>query len=178
VLARVKLGHAMLLTMRGVPTIYSGDEQGFAGDGDDQDAREDMFASKVAVYNDNRLVGTDATTATASFGTSHPLFRQIAELARLRVAHPALTRGRTLVRARGDTPGLFAVSRFDPVTGAEMLLAYNTSAKPLTSAIQVETRSTRFDTLAGTCAARATAPGSVTLTIPAFGYAVCAAETR
>ena len=93
-------------------------------------------------------------------------------------AHPALTRGRTLVRARGDKPGLFAVSRFDPVTGAEMLLAYNTSAKPLTSAIQVETRSTRFDTLAGACAARATAPGSVTLTIPAFGYAVCAAETR
>ncbi len=178
VLARVKLGHAMLLTLRGVPTIYSGDEQGFAGDGDDQDAREDMFASKVAVYNDNRLVGTDATTATASFGTTHPLFRQIAELARLRVAHPALTRGRTLVRARGDTPGLFAVSRFDPVTGAEMLLAYNTSAKPLTSAIQVETRSTRFDTLAGACPARATAPGSVTLTIPAFGYAVCAAETR
>ena len=178
VLARVKLGHAMLLTLRGVPTIYSGDEQGFAGDGDDQDAREDMFASKVAVYNDNRLVGTTATTATANFGEDHPLFREIATLSRLRIAHPALTRGRTLVRAAGEAPGLFAVSRFDPVTGAEILLAFNTGATPLTSAVEVDVASIRFKTLAGRCSPRAAAPGSVTLTIPAFGYAVCAAETR
>ena len=41
---RDMLGHAMLLTLRGVPTIYSGDEQGFVGKGGDQDARQDMFA--------------------------------------------------------------------------------------------------------------------------------------
>jgi len=35
-LRRDMLGHAMLLTLRGVPTIYSGDEQGFAGKGDDR----------------------------------------------------------------------------------------------------------------------------------------------
>ena len=35
-----------MLTARGVPTIYYGDEQGFVGDGGDQDAREDMFASQ------------------------------------------------------------------------------------------------------------------------------------
>ncbi len=178
VLARVELGHAMLLTLRGVPTIYSGDEQGFAGDGGDQDAREDMFASKVASYNDNALVGTSKTTATASFGETHPLFREIATLARLRIAHPALTRGRTVIRARGDAPGLFAVSRFDPTTNAETLIAFNTSAKPLTQAVQVETISTKFTTLAGACAPRAAARGSVMMTLPAFGYAVCAAETR
>jgi neopullulanase len=44
-LARVKLGHAMLMLLRGVPTIYSGDEQGFVGDGGDQDAREPLFPS-------------------------------------------------------------------------------------------------------------------------------------
>ena len=74
-LDRLLLGHAMLMTLRGVPTIYSGDEQGFAGDGNDQDAREDMFASKVAVYNDNTLVGTRATTATSNFDPAHPLYR-------------------------------------------------------------------------------------------------------
>src|SRR3546814_8208083 len=42
-----ELAHAMLLTLRGVPVLYSGDEQGFTGDGGDQDAREDMFPSKV-----------------------------------------------------------------------------------------------------------------------------------
>jgi glycosidase len=176
VLARVMLGNAMLLSLRGVPTIYSGDEQGFAGDGDDQDAREDMFASKVAVYNDNRLVGTKATTATANFDPAHPLFRQIATLSRLRRDHPALTRGRTVVRARGGGPGLFAVSRFDPQTGAEILLAFNSAATPVTQAVQVETASSRFTTLAGRCAARADAPGSVSLTLPAFGYAICAAR--
>jgi glycosidase len=46
VLHRVKLGHSMLLTLRGVPTIYYGDEQGFVSDGKDQLAREDMFASQ------------------------------------------------------------------------------------------------------------------------------------
>ncbi len=51
-LDRAALGHAMLLTLRGVPTIYSGDEQGFVSDEGDQGAREDMFPSKVAVYND------------------------------------------------------------------------------------------------------------------------------
>ncbi|WP_230482982.1 alpha-amylase family glycosyl hydrolase [Sphingomonas sp. Leaf21] len=175
---RVELGHAMLLTLRGVPTIYSGDEQGFAGDGNDQDAREDMFASKVASYNDNRLVGTTKTTATDSFVTSHPLYREIATLARLRVANPALTRGRQVIRARGDAPGLFAVSRFDPATGREYLIAFNTSTRPIVQAVQVETGSQRFATLAGTCAPTAAAPGSLMLELPAFGYAVCAAESR
>ncbi|MCT8000724.1 alpha-amylase family glycosyl hydrolase [Sphingomonas sanguinis] len=178
VLKRVELGHAMLLTLRGVPTIYSGDEQGFAGDGNDQDAREDMFASKVASYNDNPLVGTMKTTATDSFVPSHPLYREIATLARLRVANPALTRGRQVVRARGDAPGLFAVSRFDPDTGREFVIAFNTSTKPIAQAVQVETASQRFTAMAGPCAPKAAAPGSLMLELPAFGYAVCAAESR
>ncbi|WP_374295730.1 alpha-amylase family glycosyl hydrolase [Sphingomonas sp.] len=178
ILKRVQLGHAMLLTLRGVPTIYSGDEQGFAGDGNDQDAREDMFASKVAVYNDNRLVGTTATTATANFDADHPLYRQIATLAKLRLSHPALTRGRQIIRARDDKPGLFAVSRIDPDTGREILLAFNTSDKPVTQGVEVDTASTRFTALAGPCPAQAAAPGSLLITLPAFGYAVCAAEPR
>ncbi len=178
VLARVRLAHAMLLTLRGVPTIYSGDEQGFAGDGNDQDAREDMFASKVATYNDNKLIGSSATTATASFGQTHPLFEDIAKLSRLRLATPALTRGKQVLRARSDEAGLVALSRFDPATGAEVLVAFNTSDKPVTQNVQVEVASTRFKPLAGPCPARAAAPGSVSVTLPAFGYAVCAAEAK
>ena len=178
VLARVKLAHAMLLTLRGVPTIYSGDEQGFAGDGEDQDAREDMFASEVAVYNDNVLVGTKATTARANFDPSHPLYREIATLSAVRRANPALTGGRTSVRARGPAPGLFAVSRFDPVTGREILLAFNTSNAAVTQAVQVETATPGFVALAGDCPARVAAPGSASITLPPFGYAVCAVETK
>lgn len=175
VLKRVILGHAMLLTLRGVPTIYAGDEQGFAGDGGDQDAREDMFASKVAVYNDNRLVGTSRTTAVADFDEDHPIFRAIAALAGLRTANPALTRGRQVVRAYGDKPGLFAVSRFDPASGDEYLLAFNTATAPVTEQILVATGSTRFVALAGKCAPAASAPGSVLVTLPPLSYAVCKA---
>ncbi|HWT13468.1 MAG TPA: alpha-amylase family glycosyl hydrolase, partial [Allosphingosinicella sp.] len=63
VLKRVLLGHAVMMFSRGVPTIYYGDEQGFVGDGGDQDSRQDMFPSQVATYNDDRLVGSTATTA-------------------------------------------------------------------------------------------------------------------
>ena len=176
VLDRVALGHAMLLTLRGVPTIYSGDEQGFVSDEGDQGAREDMFPSKVASYNDNRLLGTDKTTAVSNFDTAHPLYRLIATLAKVRAESPALRRGRQVVRASGQKPGLFAASRFDPDTGKEVLLAFNTSTQPITQNVVVEIGSQRFTALAGQCATEASAPGSVRITLPALGYAVCAAQ--
>ena len=60
-LQRDQLAHALMYTTRGQPVVYYGDEQGFTGDGGDQDARQDMFASKVASYNDDDLIGTSAT---------------------------------------------------------------------------------------------------------------------
>ena len=170
------LAHAMLLTLRGVPTIYYGDEQGFTGDGGDQDAREDMFASKVAVYNDNVLLGTTSTTATAHFGSDNPLFAEIATLARVRTSHPALTRGLQKLRFADDKPGLFAVSRFDPTDGHEMLLLFNSAATPIEANVEVAVASRRFTALAGQCAVTAQAPGSVRVSLPAFGYAVCEAS--
>jgi glycosidase len=176
VLHRDMLAHAMLLTLRGVPTIYSGDEQGFAGKGGDQDARQDMFASKVVSYNEDQLIGTRATTAQANFDTDHPLYREIADLARIRTTYPALTRGPQLVRYSSDKPGLFAISRFEPDTGREILLVFNTSTEALRQNVRVETRSTEFEALAGSCPVRAQAPGSVEIELPALGFAVCNAR--
>ena len=53
-LHRDMLAHAMLLTLRGVPTIYYGDEQGFAGKGGDQDARQDMFQARLQATTKTR----------------------------------------------------------------------------------------------------------------------------
>ncbi len=174
-LARVMLGHAMLLTLRGVPVIYYGDEQGFISDGNDQLAREDMFPSKVALYNDNDLVGTDATTAEANFNTGHPLYRFIAMMAQIRKENPALTGGSSVVRAFSDKPGLLAISRFDPQTGQEVLLAYNTSNAPVIANVEVSDASRRFTTLAGQCPLAVRAPGSATISLSPFSFAVCAA---
>jgi glycosidase len=175
-LARVMLGNAMLLTLRGVPVVYYGDEQGFISDGNDQLARENMFPSKVAVYNDNDLIGTEATTAQSNFDRNHPLYRQIATLAEVRKATPALYAGSTIGRAFTDKPGLFAVSRIDPQTGQEVVLAFNTSNQPITQRVAIEPRSLTFKPLAGQCARSADAPGSLTITLPPLGYAVCAAQ--
>ena len=173
-LDRVILGHVLLITARGVPTIYYGDEQGFLGDGNDQDAREDMFASRVAVYNDNNLVGSDATTAKANFDANHPLYRTIRELAEARKATPALRRGETVFRAGTEGPGLLAFSRI--LNGREVLVAVNTSTQPINQNVVVQTSSQRFTALAGTCPTTASAPGSVRVTLPALGYAVCDAR--
>ncbi|MBN8815170.1 MAG: alpha-amylase [Sphingomonas sp.] len=175
-LKRVMLGHAMLLTLRGVPTIYYGDEQGFVSDGGDQLAREDMFGSKVAVYNDNKLLGTTKTTATPSFGTDNPIFKLIAELSRIRTSHRALTRGRQELRAWGNKPGLFAVSRFDPDTGKEVLIAFNTSTAPLSANVLVDQASTAFAPLHGRCAATASAPGSVRADLAPLDFIICEAK--
>ena len=172
-LARVRLGHAMLMTLRGSPVIYYGDEQGFVGDGNDQAAREDMFASRTESYNDNDLIGTDATTAGENFDENHILFRTIADLAKVRRAHPALSRGRQLVRSYHLEAGLFSVSRFDPETGEEYLLVFNTSDKPLETHSRIGYSAREFETLSGACSPVTAAPGSVVVSLPAFGWGVC-----
>ena len=172
-LERVMLGHAMMLSLRGSPVIYYGDEQGFVGDGNDQLAREDMFPSRTAVYNDNDLIGTDATTAQSNFDRTHPLYRLIAEFSAIRRAHPAFTRGRQVVRHYEQEPGIFAVSRFDPEDGSEYLAVFNTTETPRGANVTLGYDARSFETLAGDCPTTVTAPGSAAFTLPAFGWAVC-----
>ncbi len=172
-LARVMLGHAMMLSLRGSPVIYYGDEQGFVGDGNDQLAREDMFPSQTAVYNDNDLIGTDATTATSNFDENHPLFRLIAEFSEVRKAHPALTRGRQVIRHYEQEAGIFAASRFDPDDGTEYLAVFNTTGAQRSANVVLDYKARELETLAGTCPSAVTVPGSAAFTLPAFGWALC-----
>ena len=138
--------------------------------------RDTTERPETVTLGTNELIGTDATTAQSNFDTNHPLYRQIATLADVRKATPALYAGSTVGRAFADKPGLFAVSRIDPQTGQEVVLAFNTSNQPITQRVAVEPRSLTFKPLAGQCALAADAPGSLTITLPAFGYAVCAAQ--
>jgi glycosidase len=176
VLKRVTLAHAMLLTLRGVPVIYYGDEQGFAGTGVDQEARQDMFPSQVRAFNADRRIGTTgASSGAAAFDQSHPLYRTIAELSALRSAHEALRRGRQIVRNSAAKPGLFAVSRLDPASGREIVIAFNTGTEALTAPVEVAATSQRFRALHGECAATAVAPGSYQVTLAPLDFVICAA---
>jgi glycosidase len=171
---RVILAHVLMMTARGVPTVYYGDEQGFTGDGGDQDAREDMFPSRTAVYNDNDLLGSRATTAQSNFDQKHPLYQLIRQLSYVRLSMAPLRRGSTIVRATSDEPGLLAFSRI--LGGREVLVALNTSTKAVSANVQVEVGSRNFARVLGDCPARATAPGSVRISLPPLGYAICNAR--
>ena len=171
-LKRVMLSNAMLFLLRGVPVVYYGDEQGFVGHGIDQDSRQDLFASRVASYNDQALLGTATTTAVANFNPQHPLYAQIAGLAKLRQANVVLRRGRQVVRAYAKKPGLFAVSRIGN-DGREIVVAFNTAMETAVAQIEVEPGSKGFRTLRGACAAKASAPGSFRVEVPPLNYVVC-----
>ena len=110
---RDRLAHELMYFSRGNPVIYYGDEQGFVGDGGDQDARQDMFPSDVASYNDDDLIATDATTAESNFDTTHPLYEAIGSLASLTKQHPALRNGPQQSRYSTEGAGIFAFSRLD-----------------------------------------------------------------
>ena len=173
VLKRVVLGHAILFLARGVPVVYYGDEQGFAGDGGDQDAREDMFPSRVAVYNDNRLVGASATTAQSNFDPQARLYRAIASLAAIRRSDPAISRGDQRVLASGDSPGLLALSRRAPSGGGETLALFNNSTAPVAANVAVGPGSERWVSVRGRCETRSAAPGTYRVEVPPLDYLVC-----
>jgi glycosidase len=170
------LATAMLFTLRGSPVIDYGDEQGFPSTGNDHDAREDLFASKVALYDSEKLLGTASTTANANFNPSHPIYRAMAALAALRKQYPALARGRQVVRAASDQPGLFAVSRIDPASGREIVIAFNTATVPLEARIEVDAAAQSFASLHGTCAAAPEAPASYRVRLAPLDYVICAAK--
>jgi neopullulanase len=167
-LARVKLAHALMMFSRGVPTLYYGDEQGFAGAGGYGNSRQDMWPSATAVYAADTPIGG----RQPAYSTEAPLYRAIAEMTALRAAEPTLRHGRQVVRASGDKPGLFALSRLAD-DGSEILILFNSSTDPVAAQVEVEPGSLRWQSLRGDCAAQASAPASVGVRVPPLDYIVC-----
>ncbi len=177
VLKRVILGHAMMYFLRGQPVVYAGDEQGFAGTGNDNASRQSLFASKVAKYNATPLVGTSTTTAQDNYNPDHPIYRALAEMAAVRQSDPALRRGDQLIRFAAETAGLFAVTRHAPVSGGgaaqETLIVFNTGTSALTANIEVDATSLKWRSEHGGCLKASDAVGSYQVTVPALDYVIC-----
>jgi alpha-amylase len=146
---RDRLAHELMYFSRGNPVIYYGDEQGFVGDGGDQDARQDMFGSHVASYNDDDLIATDATTATPRFDTSHPVYSAIAALARVTRTYPALRNGPAQYRYSTPGAGIYAFSRLDRSDQREYVVALNNSEQEQTAFVPTSSRSAAFHRVYG-----------------------------
>ncbi|MEU6554780.1 pullulanase-type alpha-1,6-glucosidase [Streptomyces sp. NPDC046915] len=132
-LAKDRLANEVMFLSRGNPVVYYGDEQGFTGSGGDKDARQTMFASKVADYLDDDEIGTSRTHASDSYDTSAPLYKDIAALSRLREANPALTDGVQTERYAADGAGIYAFTRTDSRTGQEYVVAFNNADEAKTA---------------------------------------------
>ena len=174
--ARVRLANALMFFTRGVPTIYYGDEQGFVSDGGDRLARENMFPSQTDLYNDNDLIATDATTADSNFDTQHPLYLAIRTFADIRSGERALRRGEQVTRLAHREDSVFAFSRIDYQTGAEIVVAINAESEPRQINVAVDGRANAFSSLLGQCQAGVTAPGSYAMSVPALDVLVCKTE--
>lgn len=169
-LDRVALAHALVLLGRGVPVIYYGDEQGFTGDGDDRNARQDVFETRVPSYADDRRAGS----AAGPYDARADMYRRIAGMTRVRAADARLRHGRVAVRLADQTPGILAVSRLDD--DGETLVVFNTSTEARDVNVPVDTTSAAWRSLSGACPARAAAPGALSVSVPALGYLVCVSE--
>lgn len=129
-LARVKLAHALLYLTRGIPVVYYGDEVGMTGSdsGNDQRARQDMFATQVTMWKSEKRVGSKPVGDGDSFSEKdHPIARYLQVLSQLRREHPALANGQMQVRyAKGP---IFAISKREQEKNREYLVVFNNSPR-------------------------------------------------
>jgi glycosidase len=118
---KLKLAFSLLLTMRGIPEIYYGDEIGMSG-GDDPDNRRDFPGG---FPGDKR----DAFTSDGRTPQEQSVFTHVRELLQLRQEHPAL-RGGELIHIFADDQ-IFAFVRqhaASPDGPAEQLLVVMNNA--------------------------------------------------
>ncbi|MFI1361799.1 pullulanase-type alpha-1,6-glucosidase [Streptomyces griseochromogenes] len=168
ILKKDELANELMFLSRGNPVVYYGDEQGFTGSGGDKDARQTMFASKVADYLDDDEIGTGRTHASDSYDTSAPLYKEIAALARLRRTDPALTDGVQTERYAADGAGIYAFTRTDARTGAEYVVALNNADSEKSAAFATGSAGMSYQGVYGTDATvRSDADRKVTVTVPA-----------
>ncbi|OKK19312.1 sulfonate ABC transporter ATP-binding protein [Streptomyces sp. CB00455] len=174
-LDRYRLANELMFFSRGNPVVYSGDEQGFTGAGGDKDARQPLFATRVADYLDDDQLGTVRTHASDAYDPEHPLYQQISALSKLTKAHPALRDG--VQSERFSDGSLYAFARTDTKTRTEYLVAANNGADSRTVEIDAPAGAQYRTLYGGTALIRASAAGKLTVPVPALGSVVLQAVT-
>jgi len=173
-LQRSILSHAFMFFSRGIPVVYYGDEQGFTGDGGDVDARENMFPSRVEVYNDNPLIGTQATTADDNFDQNHPIYLALKKLSKIRGEHKALRHGISVNRHFDGNKKMFAISRLDLDERREYLVVVNADTKE--SSLTLKTTAEEYQLVDGEQNFSIN-EGNISVTLPGLSYSVLKAST-
>ncbi|MET9900842.1 pullulanase-type alpha-1,6-glucosidase [Streptomyces sp. NPDC006446] len=178
-LKKDELANELMFLSRGNPVVYYGDEQGFTGSGGDKDARQTMFASKVADYLDDDEIGTSRTHASDAYDTSAPLYKQIRALSELRKDNSALTDGVQTERYAADGAGVYAFSRTDAKTGTEYVVAVNNADEAKKATFATGSANMNFRAVYGTSASvKSDADKKVDVAVPAGSAIVLKAAGR
>ncbi|MCE1179259.1 MAG: hypothetical protein LWW86_09575 [Micrococcales bacterium] len=171
-MARTKLANSLMYLTRGQPVTYYGDEQGFMGTGGDKESRQDMFATKVADFATQPVLG-DTAGAKDRYNTAHPLYAHLAALSKARAKHPALGDGLQQVRYAADGDGLFVTSRYDKGAKVEYLVAANNSTATQKTTLESWTGKAMFTPVFGTDhAVKSGADRKVTVDVPPMSVSV------
>ncbi|MFH5822174.1 pullulanase-type alpha-1,6-glucosidase [Georgenia sp. AZ-5] len=176
-LERSALAHSLMYLTRGQPVVYYGDEQGFAGVGNDKSARQSLFASSTQEYVDQKLLDGTTFGTDDHYDTGSALYTHIARLAALRDAHPALDTGAQIELHADDGAGVYAFARVERTEKVEHLVAVNNATTERTVTLTTLTPGAAYAPLHGTEApVTADHAGSVTLTVPALSAVVLRAD--
>lgn len=131
-LSRTKLANALMYLTRGIPVVYYGDEVGMTGTGagNDQLARQDMFATQIDDWKIERRIGGkpigngDSFTAT----DTNPIAQYLMTLSRLRSKNPGLANA--FMQTRYAKKSVLVVSKRATNGKREYVVAFNNSTKP------------------------------------------------
>ena len=160
--AKLKAAFALLLTLRGIPQIYSGDEIAMPG-GDDPDNRRDFPGGFPGDPH-------DAFTASGS-AEQQDVFSYVKSLLALREEHRALRTGKQWHIGWGDDFYAFLRETADE----KLLVAYNNAPKALQLDIPIEStpleNAHRLQTVFGNTTAKIVR-GKVQATLPAESLVV------
>ena len=174
-LQRDLLTQQLMFLTRGQPVTYYGDEQGFTGSGSggDKAARQDMFASQVASYNAEGLIGSTSSTAVDNYNTAQPIYREIAALSKLRAQRPALADGAQIPRYSSNSAGVFAFSRVDAEAQREYVVALNNAPAAKTVSFDTFAADTAYRPIWGSgSTVRSDREGRITVTVPGLSAVV------
>jgi glycosidase len=177
-LSRDRLAHALMYLARGMPVIYSGDEQGFTGSGGDQLARQDMFPSQTQEYWDDDQIGTEETPQDDNFDIDHPIYQTLAELSGVLAEHEAVRSGAQIHRYATDQAGIYAFSRIGRDERVEYLVAANNAETEQSATFDALTPDAGFSAVwpAGASPISSGPDGDVTVTVPPLSLIVWRAD--
>jgi glycosidase len=135
----LKMAMAFLLFSTGIPLVYYGTEQAFAQMTDRLDPEGPQFPADPENRPDMFPEGQYKFPSSAGdkFDTKAPTYLWLKQLADLRKAHPALSRGEQYVRwSDSNGPGIYAFSRI--YKGEEVLVVLNTAAEARSADMYVD----------------------------------------